>query len=278
MRPHPNRRYNSCKDMEKAVHRLLKGSSVQQTDYQAQVLHELFAPELQARDQAIRSLPPAKREMVMNTGFELLPIKKPNREELPSAPTAIGKYNTLLAERQAARTARSKRRSNKQTPAEAVPDDITTQRGKPLDQTRKRADDGQTNREVAALPDKDWLSDWRVLLAIFAGMILLTMLVLNMLSSDDSTPNLADQVGSPEAFRPGQAVPGRDGFLSVSVRSSVVVSIDGRKQGMGAFRRKPIRGGLHEVVLNDLESGTRIALPIRVRVGKETIIAPPSLQ
>jgi serine/threonine-protein kinase len=262
MRKSPKRRFKSCMDMERYLHRLLKGSVVERTDELSRYMRKLFAQEIEARDQAIAQAPEEEREIIISTGFELLKEGATRIDPIPEPPMAQRRYEEILAERQAERTQlKAEPIADDRAEAQLPPDLIPTDReGAPVD---------TTVRKPASV---SLFNDWRFLVLVFVAVMVLGLFILTMFSGDEvGTP--ASDPGKPQPMET-TARPGLDGFLSVSVAPRVQVFIDGEDKGTGAFRKHPLERGIHKVKLQDLESGDTRTLTINVKPDEEFIISP----
>ena len=263
MRKNPKRRFKSCMDMERYLHRLLRGSTVERTDESSRYMRKLFAQELEARDNAIAVAPEAEREIIICTGFELLEEGATKIDPIPEPPMAHKRYEEILAERQAEGT---QLRAQPLDDAPAMEDLVATDReGGPAETTvRKPARPGLFN-------------DWRFLVLVFVAVMVLALFALTMLGGDDEIAPTPPDLGKPQPMAT-TARPGIDGFLSVSVAPRVRVFVDGDDKGTGAFRKYPVERGIHKVKLMDLESGDTRTMTVNVKADEEFIVSPMDYQ
>jgi serine/threonine protein kinase len=262
MRKSPKRRFKSCMEMERYLHRLLKGSAVERTGETSRYMRKLFAQDLEARDRAIAQAPEEERVIILSTGFELLEEGATRIDPIPEPPVAQSRYQEILAERQGEKT------QMKAVPVAGPPlspDQVATDRGgEPAGTTATKA-----------VP-KGFLNDWRFLVLVFVAVMVLGLFFLVMFSGGQ-TATPAPDPGKPQPMAT-TARPGLDGFLSVSVAPRVRVFIDGRDTGTGAFRKYPLERGIHKVKLLDLESGDTRTLTINVKPDEEFIVSPMDYQ
>jgi serine/threonine protein kinase len=263
MRKNPKRRFKSCKDMERYLHRLLRGSAVERTEEVSRYMRKLFAQELEARDRAIAQAPEEEREIIISTGFEMLGDGATRIDPIPEPPMAQSRYEEILAERQAEKTQiKAGPKSDQPTPPDLV---ATDREGEPVDTTVRKP--GQANL----------LGDWRFLVLVFVAVMVLGLFLLTMLSGEDEIAPAPPDLGEPQPMIT-RARPGIDGFLSVSVAPRVRVFVDGEDKGTGAFRKYPVERGIHKVKLMDLESGETRTLTINVKPDEESIVSPMDYQ
>ena len=263
MRKNPKRRFKSCMDMERYLHRLLRGSAVERTEESSQYMRKLFVQELEARDKAIAQAPEEERVIIISTGFELLKEGATSIDPIPEPPMAQRRYEEILAERQAEGT----QLRAEPLDSEPIPDDLvaTDRDGDPVGTTvRKPAPTGPFN-------------DWRFLVLVFVAVLVLGLFMLTMFSGDDEIAGATPDLGKPQPMAT-KARPGIDGFLSISVAPRVRVFVDGEDKGTGAFRKYAIERGIHKVKLIDLESGDTRTLTINVKPDKEFIVSPMDYQ
>ena len=263
MRKNPKRRFKSCMDMERHLHKLLRGSAVERTEELSTFMRKLFTQELEARENAIAQAPEAEREMIISTGFELLKEGATKIDPIPEPPMAQKRYEEILAERQAERT---QLRSGTLDDGPAPEDLVATDREGDLP--------GTTMRKPA--PGK-WFNDWRFLVLVFVAVMVVGLFLLAMLTGDDEIAPAPPDLGKPQPMAT-TARPGVDGFLSVSVAPRVRVFVDGEDKGTGAFRKYPLERGIHKVKLMDLESGDTRTLTINVKPDEEFIVSPMDYQ
>jgi hypothetical protein len=115
------------------------------------------------------------------------------------------------------------------------------------------------------------------LLLVFVAVMALVLFLMTSLGGPPEVTVWPDgpQLGAPEAMR-SEARPGIDGLLSVSVRPSVEVLVDGRSHGNGAFAKYPLEHGMHKVILK--EGARKETLTIHIKANKEEFIAPADWQ
>jgi serine/threonine-protein kinase len=263
MRKSPKRRFKSCMDMERYLHRLLRGSAVERTEESSSFMRKLFAQELEARDKAIAQAPEEEREIIISTGFELLGEGATRIDPIPEPPMAQNRYEEILAERQAEKT----QMRAEPLPGDTAPEDLqaTDKQGAPVGTTvRKPTPAGLFN-------------DWRFLVLVFVAVMVLGLFLLTMFSGDDEIAGANRDPGKPQPMAT-RARPGVDGFLSVSVAPRVRVFVDGEDKGTGAFRKYPVERGIHKVKLMDLESGDTRTLTINIEPDDEFIVSPMDYQ
>lgn len=267
MRKSPKRRFKSCMDMERYLHKLLKGSAVERTDELSRYMRKLFSQELDARDKAIAQAPEEEREIILSTGFELLREGATRIDPIPEPPMAQMRYEEILAERQAERTHLKAEplaadRAETQLPPDLVP---TDREGSPVDDTVKKP------------ASTSLLNDWRFLVLVFVAVMVLGLFIMTMFSGGDEVGTPGSDPGKPQPMKT-TARPGMDGFLSVSVAPRVRVFVNGRDMGTGAFRKYPLERGIHKIKLHDLESGDTRTLTINVKPDEEFIVSPMNYQ
>ncbi|MBN2494449.1 MAG: serine/threonine protein kinase [Deltaproteobacteria bacterium] len=289
----PRRRFDSTKDMERYLHKLLKGSSVEQTIYIADYMRKLFSAELDARERAIDEAGTEDREILLSTGFEMVTDQTDRRRRAPQAPSAHGRYQQILAERQSKKT-RAKSSPFTEEKIEFETDEQTTERGRTVHdaayQGRRTQVSFETDARIRGRGQRQTfqdheitetqtesrgglLNDWRVVLAIFV------LVMLGMLFLIDSLLDSEPEIPPPPISGPSTvARPGVDGFLSVSVRAGVQVWLDGKKVGSGAFRKQPVLAGSHRVILKDPESGRKENFSVNVKVDEEELLVPQGWQ
>jgi serine/threonine protein kinase len=312
MRRNPKRRFKSCKDMERALHKLLKGSSVEQSDFLAEYMKTLFTTELKARDRAIRDAEQEQeREILMSTGFEMLDAKATQIGLAPPPMTANRRYEEILAERQGQQTA--VRAEGLQEADSDEPEDISAEddedpdaigtdpemtqpRARRQAARQRQAAGAQKAGPKAARPaeragiqhaatqakpspmDATDRSDRTSVeksnpLADWRVLLLIFMAVL--VGALALFTLFSDSNGDGRGDAPpsmNTARPGLDGFFSISVRGGVEVIVDGHSQGNGSFANLPLRKGSHEIKLK--EAGQTKTLEVDIQANKETFISP----
>lgn len=255
MRKNPRRRFSSAKEMERALHKLLRGSGVEQSERVASFMHQLFSTELEARDRAIAGASENDRLLIMSTGFELIGERPAASDLLPDPPLAQQRYQQILAERQG---------------------QITVVTGQPAGANTDKLHEQTTTPRAQARAGGP-LSNWRVALAVFAGVLLLTLVLLVTFAGGQKATVGPPRRGEPRPLRPA-AREGIDGLLSVSVAPHVKVTIDGRYLGDGAFRDHPLKAGIHHVQLFDSHKGKRRTLTVRIVPDRTKLLAPMDFQ
>jgi len=248
MQKNPRRRFASCREMERALHTLLKGSRVEQAEQVAAFMKQLFAEELQAREKAIASADGHQRELLLASGFELLDEKVTRVGAAPEMPLAHQRYRQILEEKQGQPT--------QLAPLERVGADSTQKQTMP---GGKRV--------------RPWYSDWRWLVMIFMAALCLVLVVMSALEKPPA-------VVRPESARPLSTKPraGVDGTLSVAVSPRVRVVVDGRELGRGAFRQHALPAGVHQVKLVDDELGQQDTFTVRIDADRDFLLAPAKYQ
>lgn len=283
-RRNPNRRFKNCKEMERALHKLLKGSAVEQTERMAEFMRTLFASELKARDRAIREADGEQREIILSTGFEMIDERATQIAGIPPAPTANRRYEEILAERQGEQTAVGGKNLDASTPdgSDAIDTDRgaaprgrsnaqerTAPKGSPLQATRSTTQQTQEQKEGGLL------SDWRVVVLVFVAVMVVAFFVIGLMDEPGAVTVKPPDLGPPQAMKT-TARPGLDGFLSVSVRPSAKVLIDGRSMGNGAFAKFPLQDGMHQI---QLKEGSKMKnLTVYIKADKVSHIAPEEWQ
>ena len=286
MRRNPKRRFNSCKDMERALHKLLHGSAVERSDYVANFMRSLFATDLKARDSAIREADEDERELILSTGFELLDDSVTKIDEIPPAPIAHNRYQQVLHERQSKNTAVKAMGLEEVDPSDVIDlsaaqkedstgtdPEGTQPRAVSEQSTFKKKAPGQPTAPVVKIQKKQkgLLSEWPMMVLVFV-VVLLAVLGLASLFSGPDTVTVSGRSRSMQ----NTAREGLDGFLSISVRPSVEVIIDGHSMGNGAFAKQPLERGLHKVEFR--EGSKRKKFEVHIQANKERFIAPEDWQ
>jgi serine/threonine protein kinase len=255
LRKNPARRFRSCLDMERYLHPLLKGSPMEQTAMVARTMRELFADEIAARERAIQQAAESDRELIMGTGFEMLPAQPTRTRPAPSPvpPLAHERYQQILASRQGEQT---------QIQGPALSQASNTER------TQPHGRPGRASRGV----------DWKTLLVVFVAVLLATFLVVFWLTGrqpgeEEAPATLGKPVPLSSTFRPGE-----DGFISISVRPTVRVIVDGKTLGLGAFHKHPLRAGPHAVEFQDTVSGDSEKLMVQIEADSEALLGPAKWQ
>ncbi|MBW2702483.1 MAG: serine/threonine protein kinase [Deltaproteobacteria bacterium] len=299
-RRNPKRRFASCKDMEQALHKLLRGSPVEQTMQMSAFMRDLFANELEARERVIAEADDMQREILLKTGFEMALENTSRGRKAKAAPSAARRYEEILAAKEA------KKNPDKVPallPDENLPEDqdtfydgVAQQRGQQQDepvststQASMRAMGQAPTRpprprprpkprpEPTELPPEEvggLFSDWRVLLVVFALVLGLGFLGMQFFEEEAAIP--APSIG--DNGLPNEARPGLDGFLSVSVRASVEVLVDGKSLGLGAFRNQPLTKGKHTVIIRDTNTGKKTERSVEIVPNGEKLLAPQEWQ
>ncbi len=261
MQRNPKRRFATCRDMERALHRLLRGSAVEKTERVATFLRHLFTDELKLRERAIADSDGRRHDLLVSSGFEMLEEKSTQIGLPPEAPLAQQRYKQILAEREGVPT---------------VTGAPIFSAGGEVEQTdlHRRATDpvGAQKLGLAKL-----LRDWRFLVLAFFGALLLALFVLTTLGEHESTAPSLPSLGEPRPISP-RARPGIDGLLSVSVSPRVEVIIDGRSLGRGAFRQHPLQAGVHQVELVDKDHEIKNLYNVRIDSDREFLLAPEQYQ
>ena len=300
-RRNPRRRFASCKDMERSLHKLLRGSPVEQTLQMSGFMKDLFANELEARERVIAEADDMQREILLKTGFEMALENTSRGRKAKAAPSAARRYQEILAVKEA------KKNPDKVPallPDENLPEDqdtfydgVAQRRGQQQEepaststQASMRAMGQAPTRpprprprpkprpEPTELPPEDsasLFSDWRVLLLIFVLVLGLGFLAMQIFVEDGpviAAPSVGDN------GLPNEARPGLDGFLSVSVRASVEVLVDGKSLGLGAFRNQPLTKGKHGVTLRDTNTGKKTHRSVEIVPNGEKLLAPQDWQ
>jgi serine/threonine protein kinase len=283
-RRNPNRRFKNCKEMERALHKLLKGSAVEQTERMAEFMRTLFASELKARDRAIREADGDEREIILSSGFEMIDERATQISGIPPAPTANRRYEEILAERQGEQTAVGGKNLDASTPENS--DSIDTDRGAdprgraqaqartapkgaPLHAIRPSTQQTQEKKEGGLL------SDWRLMVLVFVAVMVVAFFVISLMDEPGVVTVKPPNLGPPQAMKT-TARPGLDGFLSISVRPSVKVLVDGRSMGNGAFAKYPLQDGVHQILLK--EGSQKRSLTVYIKADKESYLAPEAWQ
>lgn len=277
MRRNPKRRFSSAKEMERSLHKLLRGSGVEQTERVSEFVRGLFSTELHARDRAIAGSSGDERDLIMSTGFEMISEKGTLVRAAPEPPLAFQRYEEILSERQAAATEiRAKilgTRSKGQprgTESGSGPDEVSTDRhGSPID--------GSGETTVSAKRASNLLNDWRFLVLIFAAVMVVALFLMLSFGGQRQIEAPLPDLGQPQAIR-SKARPGVDGTLSVSVNPRVSVKIDGENMGKGAFQRHPLEMGLHKVVLSDPQSGQTRTVTVNIKADRDFLLSPMDFQ
>jgi serine/threonine protein kinase len=265
MRRKPKRRFSSSKEMERALHRLLKGSGVEQNERVSAYMRKLFADELKARDQAISDASAEEKELLIKTGFEMVDEKDTQIGNIPEPPLARKIYGEILAQREAVKTkVRSK------------PTDVRKQTDLSEVQTDPQ---GGADQETTMLDKKSGklLEDWRFLVLVFLGVAVIALFIMTTFGEDKVTPPpTKPSLGTPQKMKT-TARPGLDGFLSVSVGHTVRVKVDGKDLGLGAFRMHPLERGPHKIVLTTSRGESR-TWTVQIKPDKEYILGPADYQ
>jgi serine/threonine-protein kinase len=263
MRKNSKRRFKSCMDMERYLHKLLRGSAVERTEEISGFMRKLFTQELEARENAIAQAPEAEREIIISTGFEMIKEGATKIDPIPEPPMAQKRYEEILAERQAEKTQlRSEPLADAPTPDDLI---ATDREGGPVGTTMRKA------------TPTSMFNDWRFLVLVFVAVMVLGLFLLTMLSGEDEITPAPPDLGKPQPMAT-TARPGIDGFLSVSVAPRVRVFLDGEDKGTGAFRKYPVERGIHKVKLMDLESGDTRTITVNVKADEEFIVSPMDYQ
>lgn len=278
------------------LHRLLRGSSVEQTEFMSQYMRKLFAHELAVRDHAIQQASGDEREMLLSTGFELLDRKDTRINPIEEAPLALAVYNQVLAQRQSEHT-QIRERPTASGKTQGSRSDWST--GVSTGAGRKLSTRGSSRRgsyhsvpgsmpsiaedarlgddtAVRTKPGSDLWRDWRFLVIVSAGGLILLLFLITMMSGPAEV-----EIGDPdeeEVEEVAEARPGEDGYLSVSVAPHVVVKLDGEEIGKGAFLRRVVPKGSYKLLLRDTKSGEVKTIRIHVEADKERIVAPSQFQ
>jgi eukaryotic-like serine/threonine-protein kinase len=328
MRRNPRRRFSSTKEMERALHKLLRGSTVEQNDLVSGFMRKLFANELQARERAIEQAEDQERELILSTGFEMISEKATRVGEAPDPPLAMRKYEQIIQDRQVAATeiqakllgetppgptdddsddlhddefddepesdfssetitrpetrrprakhAKSSPRSRtliREEPAEGVREDFTEESTAP-EMKRKNS-----NRHTAVHqgPIAKALNDWRILVLIFFGVMVLALFILLSFGGSQGSSAPAVDPGQGEDMKT-VARPGLDGFLSVSVGAHIRVKVNDKDMGMGAFGMHPLPAGLHKVELINPKTGRTYSQKVHIIPDREQIVGPMDFQ
>ena len=310
-RRNPKRRFASCKDMEQALHKLLRGSPVEQSMQMSVFMKDLFAHELEARERVIAEADEMQREILLKTGFEMALENTSRGRKAKAAPSAARRYQEILAAKEA------KKNPDKVPtllPDENLPeeqdtfyDGVAQQRGQQQDEPASTSTQAsmramgqaptrpprsrpktppktppkplpKSRPEPTELPPEDvasLFSDWRVLLLVFVLVLGLGFLAMQTFVEEEvAIPALS--IG--DNGLPNEARPGLDGFLSVSVRASVEVLVDGKSLGLGAFRNQPLTKGKHGVTLRDTNTGKKTHRSVEIVPNGEKLLAPQDWQ
>jgi serine/threonine protein kinase len=246
----PKKRHRSCRDMERAFDKVLHGSNVERTEVVASFMRKLFADELVARDRAISHAQGTERDLLTFSGFEMLDsldAKAGEEQAVPPAPIAALRVEEILNERQ-----------GKQTQLH----------GTALSKSGKAS-------------KSSWYSDWRFLILVFTVVMLLCFYLLVSTEKSPGDPESSNSRLERRPLKQTESIARKKeqvGFLSVSVRPSVQVMIDGENLGKGAFRKRNLSPGHHEVELSDKNSGQQESFSVDIERGDEFILDPSSWQ
>ncbi len=259
MRKNPKKRFTSAKEMERSLHRMLKGSGLEQSEKVSVFIRLVFAADLTARDQAIREATDRERELILSTGFEMLNECDTQINSAPEAPLANQRFEQILLERQAS-----------STKIQVQP--LAGQSGGTAATAPQQAALAEETGEHR-LPLK---ADWRSLVLLAAIVAVVGLFLLVTFSGPETLP----VPGAQDEPRPVQspARSGLDGFLSVSVSPNVAVEIDGQNLGPGAFRRHILERGIHKVKLINTRSGGSRMFTVRIKADTEFILSPAGYQ
>ncbi len=277
MRRNPKRRFSSAKEMERSLHKLLRGSGVEQTERVSDFVRGLFSTELHARDRAIEGSSGDERDLILSTGFEMISEKGTLVRAAPEPPLAVQRYEEILSERQAASTEiKAKLLGTRATPrvkgtrSGAGEDEVTTdQHGSLMAASEESTVTGKRYSKL--------LNDWRFLVLIFAAVMVVALFILLSFGEQRKIEVPLPDMGQPQPMHT-RARPGLDGTLSVSVNPRVTVTIDGENMGKGAFQRHPLEMGLHKINLNDTRSGKTRELRVNIRADKDFLLSPMDYQ
>jgi serine/threonine-protein kinase len=289
LRKNPRRRFATHKEMEQALHRLLKGSSVEQTGQVAEYLKTLFATELRARDRAIAAAPDEERMLLEQTGF--LMLDRPETRAGPPTPVPVAerRYRDLVSGRQDEPT--QARGLALQGDLAAEEEEEVTDRG-PARKGGTSARPGArraSGRAVANTAEstqprgqalapragRSRLASVGLFAAVFLGVLLLGLLVVHFLSGPETIRVARPELGEPQAMGT-RARAGLDGFLSVVVGPGVRVTVDGQDMGKGSFRKLPLEAGLHTVVMKKGEE--QQTFRVRIEADREADLSPADWQ
>ncbi|RME21640.1 MAG: serine/threonine protein kinase [Deltaproteobacteria bacterium] len=250
MRKNPRRRFSSAKEMERALHKLLVGSPVEQTERVAAFMRELFTEELKQRERAIARATGNDRDILMSTGFELIGIDG-GQDLVPDPPLAEELYERIVSEKQ-------------QEP--------TAIQAEPLDGKGVVSDTVST--QPAGKSARKKRSEWALAVAVFLAVLLAGLLLLNHLEGQKPAPG---GPGVPMAMKPA-ARAGLDGLLSVSVAPHVEVYIDGKLHTTGAFRDHPLPAGHHTVKMVDKRRSRSRSFEVDIVADRPYLLAPMDFQ
>ncbi|HUU01102.1 MAG TPA: serine/threonine-protein kinase [Myxococcota bacterium] len=277
MRRNPKRRFSSAKEMERSLHKLLRGSGVEQTERVSDFVRGLFSTELHARDRAIQGSSGDERDLILSTGFEMISEKGTLVRAAPEPPLAVQRYEEILSERQAAAT-------------EIKAKLLGTRANVQVRGTKSGSDEGDENTDqhgssVAASEEStvtgkrysNLLNDWRFLVLIFAAVMVVALFILLSFGGQRKIDVPLPDMGQPQSMHTS-ARPGVDGSLSVSVNPRVTVTIDGESMGKGAFQRHPLEMGLHKVKLTDQPSGKTREIMVNIKADKNFLLSPMDYQ
>jgi serine/threonine-protein kinase len=273
MRPKPKRRFNSCRDMERMLHRLLKGSAVEQTEFMAEYMRKLFGHELVARDEAIEKASGPELEILQSTGFELLDRKDTRINPIGEAPLAHIVYNEVLAQRQDAAT---QIRQQPTAPARKPPSHASSPQAPILDRPAlgDEIEDGlDEDTDVRKRPTRELMKDWRFMVLLGTGFFFLLLFLMILLSGPEEVDLGPEDDDFEEIERP-VARPGEDGWLILGVGEHVRVEINGEDQGLGAFRR-PFPKGKYKVKLKNTKTGKSAVVEVSLAADAEETITLP---
>lgn len=289
MRRNPKRRFNSCKEMEQSLHKLLHGSAVERSDYVANFMRSLFASDLKVRDSAIREADDDERELILSTGFEMIDDRMTKIDELPPPPIAHNRYQQMLQERQSRKTAVKAKGLKEVDPSEVIDlsaakeedsaktdPEGTQPRANAEDSTFKAKAPGQNKSQKVEIRKrgKGFMGDWPMMILVFVVVLLVVLGIASLLSGPSTVTT--GQSGNNKSSLPAFARNGLDGFLSVSVSPSVEVILDGQSMGNGAFAKQPLERGMHKIELR--QGSRRKKIDVQIQVNKERFIAPEDWQ
>jgi hypothetical protein len=282
----PKRRYGSHGEMEQDLAKLLKGSSVEQSTQVARYLSTLFATELRARDRAIADAEDSRRELIRQTGFLMLDRAADTRGHEPTPlPQAHHRYQQLVSSKQGEETSArgpvlDTGEEGQDPPAEGEDGDEITDRGAggAAQRSRRPRQAAGTGRDtlVRGQPltggKRGRLANLGLFLAVFAAVLVLGLLAVRWFSADTGPrpdPGRSEALGS-------NAREGVDGFLSVSVRGGVQVTVDGESLGHGSFQKHPLEAGPHTVILK--EGTQRQTFKVKIVADDESALSPADWQ
>ncbi|HOX43526.1 MAG TPA: serine/threonine-protein kinase [Myxococcota bacterium] len=285
LRKLPKRRYGSHAEMEQDLAKLLKGSSVEQSTQVARYMASLFATELRARDRAIADAEDSRRELIRQTGFLMLDRSADTRGHEPTPlPQAHHRYQQLVSSKGGEETSArgpilDAGEAEGEPEAEAA-DEVTDRGvgGTAQRPRRRRPAAVNTGRDtlVRGQPltggKRGKLANIGLFLAVFAAVLVLGLLAVRWFSADTAPrpdPGRSEAMGS-------TAREGVDGFLSVSVRGGVQVTVDGESLGHGSFQKHPLEAGPHTVILK--EGPQRQTFKVRIEADAEATLAPADWQ